>query len=76
MMVRFTDKRGESGFITESLTVEYSGMWESQVREVVQEATEEIPNDDLYDSADLQTYLVMKLPEEAPILEVRRKGMR
>lgn len=75
MMVRFTDTIGESGTITDSLAVEYSGVWESRVREVVQNAREETPEDELFDPDNPQTYLIMKLPEEAPITEVRQDGI-
>lgn len=73
MTLRFKDERGRLGTVTESLEVEYSGPWEEEVSAVVEEAKGEIPDDVLYDPEDPLSYLVIELPESAPIREVSRE---
>lgn len=73
MSLRFKDNRGRWGTVTESLKVEYSGPWEEEVREVVEEAKGEIPDDVAYDQDDPLSFLVIELPESAPIREVSRE---
>lgn len=72
MPLRFEDETGERGTITESLEVRYSGVWEENVREVVTEAKEGPPGADLHQPEDPYFYLLIELPEAAPIVEVRR----
>lgn len=74
MALRFKDKMGRLGTVTESLEVEYSGAWEREVCEVVREVKEDAPDDDFYDADDPMTYLIVELPESAPINEVGREG--
>lgn len=73
MKLRFKDRMGETGVVDEDLEVEYSGLWEQEVRDVVHEAREDTPEDTLYDPSNPLSYLVMKLPEEVPITEVGRE---
>lgn len=65
MPVRFKDRKGDCGEVTDSLDVEYSGRWMQEVREVVSEIEEETPDDEM-------TELIIELPENAPLLEVSR----
>lgn len=73
MTLRFKDKRGRWGKVTESLEVEYSGPWEEEVSTVVEEAREEEPDNALYDPEDPLAYVLIELPEKAPIREVGRE---
>lgn len=75
MALRFTDKRGQCGRVTESLEVEYSGAWEQEVRDAVADVRQEKPDDDMYEPENPLSYLVMELPESAPITEVAREDI-
>lgn len=75
MTLVFEDVQGHRGMVTDSLVVDYSGPWEQKVSEVVNEAIGDPPDDPLYDPADPLSYLVVKLPEDAPIREVGREDL-
>lgn len=74
MTLRFRDERGRFGKVTESLDVEYAGAWQQDVRDVVSDVREASADDDLCESSDPLSYLVVALPENAPIVEVSREG--
>lgn len=65
MIVRFKDRSGHYGEVTDSFEVEYSGRWRQEVREVVSRIAEEATD-------DVVTELLLELPEQAPLTEVRR----
>lgn len=65
MPLRFKDRRGHYGLVTESLEVEYTGRWKREVSDVVSEVKEDAPDDPM-------THLIIELAENAPIPEVGR----
>lgn len=73
MTLRFRDQHGRFGKVTESLDVEYSGAWQQDVRAVVSDVREDGADDDLCESSDPLSYLVVALPENAPIVEISRE---
>lgn len=75
MTLRFRDKRGRFGRVTDSLEVAYAGQWQQEVRAVVA-AVREDGGDELDESTDPMSFLVFALPEHAPIVEVRREESR
>lgn len=75
MTLVFRDAKGHEGTVTDSLTVDYSGPWEQEVSEIVDETIGDPPDDPLYDPAEPLSYLVVKLPEDAPIREVGREDL-
>lgn len=73
MTLVFKDVKGHQGTVSDSLVVDYSGPWEQEVSEIVSKATGDPPDDPLYDRENPLSYLVVKLPEDAPIREVGRE---
>lgn len=73
MALRFRDERGRFGKVTDSLDVEYSGAWQQDVNEIVSDVREDRSDDDLCESSNPLSYLVVALPENAPIVEVSRE---
>lgn len=65
MPVTFKDRKGDHGEVTDSFEVRYSGEWKDEVRAVVSEVADETPD-------DVVTELLLELPEQAPLTEVRR----
>lgn len=65
MSLRFLDRKGHYGVVTESLEVKYSGQWKQEVAEVVSQVREDTPDDEL-------TELIIELSENAPLSEVSR----
>lgn len=71
--IQFTDTRGQSGEITESLEVEYDGEWRQEVAEELRRIAAETQRDDPDDPpTDVYTRIVLELPDEAPVREVER----
>lgn len=65
MSLRFKDRRGHYGVVTDSLEVEYSGQWKQEVIEAVSQVKENTPDDQM-------TELIIELSENAPLREVCR----
>lgn len=65
MSVRFRDRKGHYGVVTDSFEVDYSGQWKQEVSEVVDRVKEDTPDDQV-------TELIIELCENAPLLEVGR----
>lgn len=76
MTLRFKDQMGRWGKVTTSLDIEYSGEWKREVKEAVASLKEDPPDDDIFDPDNPLSYLVVELPERAPITEVSREDSR
>lgn len=73
MIVRFEDRAGETGEVTEELDVEYDGGWEAEVRECVDEVETDFRTDgDVATEAALGE-LVVELPAESAVVRVERR---
>jgi hypothetical protein len=74
MSLYFRDADGTVGMVTKDLEIEYSGKWESDVRECVQSVKQERPGSagDIEGTSPLGR-LVFKLPEKAPVVEATRE---
>lgn len=74
-MLHFTDGYGNSGRITDSLDVWYSGYWEDEVIDFVQglETDEDVESAGVED-LDPETHVLVELPEEVPIVEIEREA--
>lgn len=65
MSLRFQDRKGHYGVVSESLEVKYYGEWKQEVHEVVNQVKEDTPDDEM-------TELIIELSENAPLSEVAR----
>lgn len=65
MPVRFRDRKGHYGVVSESFEVKYSGQWKQEVHDVVNQIKEDTPDDEM-------TELIIELSENAPLPEVSR----
>lgn len=73
MIVTFEDADGETGRVTDDLTVEYEGQWEEQVRERVADVEERYRNGDRLLGEEALSKLVEELPEEPRVVEAKRQ---
>lgn len=73
MIVTFEDAEGETGRVTDDLTLEYDGEWREQIEARVADVEERYRNgDELFGEEALST-LVTELPEEPRVVEAERQ---
>lgn len=73
MIVTFEDAEGETGRVTDDLTLEYDGEWREQIEGRVAEVEERYRNgDELFGEEALST-LVEELPEERRVVGAERR---
>lgn len=73
MPVRFRDRRGSRGTISDGLDVEYAGRWQADIERLVADMVAEIGDaDQPFDGFDPDSHLLLELPLVAPIVEVQR----
>lgn len=65
MALRFKDRRGHYGVVSDTLDIDYSGHWTQEVRDVVREAKDASLEDPM-------AHLIIELGENAPLIEVSR----
>lgn len=66
----FTDVRGESGSVTDELTVEYEGEWRTEVDEYVSSVREEyLERNGELEPRDALQWLVAEMPQELPVTD-------
>lgn len=73
MIVTFEDAEGETGRVTDDLTVEYDGQWREQIEERVADVEEGHRNGDQLFGEQALSKLVEVLPEEPQVVEAERK---
>lgn len=73
MSVRFRDRQGSRGTITDALDVDYVGRWQADVERLVGDMVAEADEvDHPFDGSDADSHLLLELPLVAPIVEVER----
>lgn len=73
MRLSFTDQQGHSGTITEDLEVRYDGPWSDEVEAFVDRLEADRDTDEDVDLQMIIQDLLLDLPEEVPVTEVRRR---
>ena len=73
MIVTFEDAEGETGRVTDDLTVEYDGEWHEQVEERVEVVAERYRNGDRVLGEEALSTLVTELPEQPRVVEAERR---
>ena len=71
--VVFRDAENRNGCITEQLEVYYDGPWKATVEAYIEGVEAEYDTEaDSFPTGDVYSRLVIELPEEAPIVEIKR----
>lgn len=77
MKLVFTDISGESGVITDEFDVDYTGRWESEITAYVQDvATQHTDTNGTVQVTAAFSQLVIELPHQFPVVEVKRDENR